>query len=169
MKINPKNVTLKNGLKIVLRSATPTDAENILRHLRITHSESYKNLNQSAEYWNKFSASEEEKILADFEISNSKFMLIALYEDRIVGGLGFWGYQAEFVQLSASFGMSIQNEFSGIGLGTEIMNYMLALAKHMNFHRIDLMVRTFNIAGIKLYEKFSFERVGLLKDTFIDG
>jgi RimJ/RimL family protein N-acetyltransferase len=170
MKINLKNVTLKNGRQIILRSAAPSDAENILRHLRVTHTESYKNLNQSADHWNKFLASEEEKILADFENSSAKFMLVALYEDRIVGGLGFWGFQSEFVKHSAGIGMSIQKEFCGSGLGTEMMNYMLVQAKQMGFHRIDLTVRTFNEAGIKLYEKVGFEKVGLLKDAaFIDG
>lgn len=170
MKVNVKKINLKNGRNITLSSATPADAENILRHLRITHTESYKNLNQSAEHWNKFLASEEEKILAVFESSPEKFMLVALYEVRIVGGLGFWGYQSEFVKHSAGIGMSIQKEFCGTGLGTEMMNYMLAQAKQMGFHRIDLTVRTYNEAGIKLYEKVGFERVGLLKDAaFIDG
>ncbi|MES2803608.1 MAG: GNAT family protein [Bdellovibrionota bacterium] len=170
MKVESKSVTLKNGRQVILRSAAPSDAENILRHLRITHAESYKNLNQSVQHWNNFSASDEEKILADFENSAAKFMLVAFYEDRIVGGLGFWGYQAEFVKRSAGIGMSIQKEFCGSGLGTEMMNYTLVQAKQMKFHRIDLTVRTFNEAGIKLYEKVGFERVGLLKDAaFIDG
>ena len=132
--------------------------------------ESYKNLNQSAEYWNDFKASDEEKILADFENSATKFMLVALFEDRIVGGLGFWNYPGEFVKQSASLGMSIQKEFSGSGLGTEMMNYMLDQAKRIGIHRIDLTVRTYNEAGIKLYEKVGFERIGLLKEmAFIDG
>lgn len=170
MKISPKNVILKNGIEIVLRSAIPSDSKNILRHLRITHTESYKNLNQSPTYWANFSVSDEEKILADFEISPSKFMLVALHDDLIVGGLGLWGYQAEFTQRSASFGMSIQNKFCGSGLGTEMMSSMLVQAKKMGLHRIDLTVRTYNIAGIKLYEKLGFERVGLIKDAaFIDG
>lgn len=170
MKVNPKIIKLKNAREVTLRSAAPSDAENILRHLRIAHTESYKNLNQSAEHWNKFSVSEEEKILAGFESSTEKFMLVALYEDRIVGGLGFWGYQSEFVKRSAGIGMSIQKEFCGSGLGTEMMNYMLVQAKQTGFHRIELTVRTYNEAGIKLYEKVGFEKVGLLKDAaFIDG
>jgi RimJ/RimL family protein N-acetyltransferase len=170
MKVDSKNFMLKNGRQITLRSASPSDAENILRHLRITHAESYRNLNQSADHWNKFLASDEEKILADFESSPAKFMLVALDEGRIVGGMGFWGYQSEFVKHSAGIGMSIQKEFCGTGLGTEMMKYMLVQAKQMGFRRVELTVRTFNEAGIKLYEKVGFERVGLLKDAaFIDG
>lgn len=170
MKINFKSVILKNGRQVILRSAAPADAENMLRHLRITHSESYKNLNQSAQHWNDFSVSQEEKVLTDFENSESHFVLVALDEDRIVGDLNFRGFQAEFVKHSAGIGMRIQKEFSGSGLGTEMMNYMFAQAKQMGFRRIELTVRTLNEAGIRLYEKVGFEKVGLLKDAaFIDG
>lgn len=170
MKVNSKTVSLKNGQKIILRSATASDAENLLKHLRTTHTESYKNLNQSAEHWNKVSVSDQEKILTDFESSQSKFMLIALHEERIVGGLGFVGYQAEFVKRSAGIGMSVQQAYCNTGLGTEIVKYMLSMAKEFKFHRVDLTVRTYNEPGIKLYEKAGFERIGLLKDAaFIDG
>jgi len=97
-------------------------------------------------------------------------MLCAYSGDRIVGGLGFVGYQAEIVKRSAGIGMSIQKEFWNTGLGTEMMKLMLATAKEAGYHRVDLTVRTFNTAGIKLYEKVGFQRIGLLKDAaFIDG
>lgn len=169
MKINAKNIKTKNGKEIILRSPLATDAENLLNHLRITHTESYKNLNQSAEYWNKFAVEDEAKILAEFENSKNKFMLCAFYNGRIVGGLGFVGHQAEFVRKTGSLGMSIQNEFSDSGLGTLMMEYTLELAKEFGFHRIDLTVRTYNAPGIALYEKVGFKRIGLLKDAaFID-
>lgn len=50
MKVSAKNVTLKNGQQVTLRSANPADAENMLRHLRTSHSESYQNMNQSVDF-----------------------------------------------------------------------------------------------------------------------
>lgn len=97
-------------------------------------------------------------------------MLIALHEDRIVGGLGFVGHQAEFSAKNAAIGMSIQQAYCHSGLGSEMMNYMLSMAKEIGFHRVDLTVRAYNLAGIKLYEKVGFQRIGLQKDAaFIDG
>ncbi len=169
MKISPKKVTLKSGKEVILRSPLASEAENLLSHLRITHSESYKNLNQSADYWDKFSVEGEAKILTDFENAKNKFMLCAFHNDRIIGGLGFVGYQAEFVRKNGSLGMSIQNEFSNSGLGAAMMKYTLELAKEFGFHRVDLTVRAYNHPGIKLYEKMGFQRIGLLKDAaFID-
>jgi RimJ/RimL family protein N-acetyltransferase len=170
MKIHPIEVKLKNGTKATLRSAQPNEADKLLAHLCIAHSESYQNVNQSAEYWQKISVAEEQKILTDFENSNSKFLLIAVVDEKIVGGLGFVGYQAEFVKHSGQIGMSIQKAYSGHGLGTEMMNLCLKTAKNHGFHRADLTVRTYNKAGIALYEKVGFQRVGLLKDAAkIDG
>lgn len=170
MKISPKKVTLKNGKEVILRSPLASEAENILNHLRVSHTESYKNLNQPAEYWNGFTVEDEAKILTDFENTKNKFMLCAFYNDKIIGGLGFAGYQAEFVRKTGSLGMSIQNDFSNSGLGTAMMQYTLELAKEFGFHRVDLTVRTYNQPGIKLYEKMGFQRIGHLKDAaFIDG
>lgn len=170
MRISTKEITLRNGKTLILRSAAVADAENMLKHLYVAHSESYKNLNQSATYWQKFAVKDEEKILMDFEQAANKFMLVALDEKQIVGGLGCVGYHAEFNKRNASLGMSIQKKYQGIGLGTAMMLYMLEQAQIAGFHRLDLTVRTYNTAGIALYEKAGFERVGLLKDmAFIDG
>ena len=57
MKVSLRKISTKNGQKIVLRSPLASEAEHILNHLRITHAESYKNLNQSFDYWNEFSNS----------------------------------------------------------------------------------------------------------------
>lgn len=170
MRFNSKIVKLKTGKEVELRSVSPRDTENMLEHLKTTHTESYRNMNQSAEFWKNMSAADEQKILADFENSKSKFMLVAVSDNRIIGGLGFVGYQAEFVKHSGQLGMSIQQAFANSGLGTEMMKYTIELAKGFGFHRIDLSVRTYNEPGIALYEKVGFKRIGLLKDAaFING
>ena len=170
MKVLDREVLLKNGKKVLLRSAMPVDAEKMLIHLRTTHTESYRNLNQSANYWSTVSIADEQKILSDFESAKNRFMLVAVYGEKIVGGLGFFGNQAEFTKHTAQIGMSIQQEFANSGLGTEMLKYTIMLAKEFAFHRIELTVRTYNAQGITLNEKVGFQRVGLLKDAaFIDG
>lgn len=170
MIIQSKNVQLKNGQQIALRSPRPDEAEKLLKHLQISHSESYRNLNQTPQYWKGFSAEDEGKILADFETSKSKFMLSAFNGDSIVGGLGFVGSIGDFLKHNARIGMSIQNAFCNTGLGTEMIRYSLDLGKQHGFHRVELTVRTYNDAGIALYEKTGFQRVGLLKAAaFIDN
>lgn len=142
----------------------------MLEHLQITHKESYENLNDTAENWKKFPVEDEEKILKDFESSNSKFLLCAFHDKKIVGGLGFVGSFGPFLKHSARLGMSIQKSFCDMGLGTEMLKYSLEMGKLSGFHRVELTVRTYNKPGIALYEKMGFKKVGLLKDAaFIDN
>lgn len=170
MNIPCKSIVLKNGFNVQLRSPKPSEAELLIKHLQITHAESYRNLNNTADYWKNFSVVEEEKILTDFESSNCKFMLNAFYQDKIIGGLSFVGGMGNFLKHNARIGMSIQKAYFNIGLGRAMIEYALATAREAGFHRVELTVRTFNDSGIALYEKAGFKRVGLLKDVaFIDN
>lgn len=170
MLIEPKNVVLKNGQSVILKSPEPSDADKLLQHLKVVFGESYMNMNHPSNHWDNFPVADEEKILTDFMASSSKFMVSAFYEDRIVGNLGFFGSVGEFLKHNARLGMGIEKKFCGIGLGSALLNHALNQGQKLKFHRVELTVRAFNEAGIKLYEKIGFKRVGLLKDAaFIDG
>lgn len=169
MKIAPKKIVLKDGRELILRSPIPEDAQNFLNHLVMTHTESYRNLDRHAESWGKMPVEKEAAVIRDFEASASHFFIVALYDGRIVGGLGIMGDAKDFQRGNATLGMSIQNAFSGVGLGTELMKYALEQARKLEFHRLELRVRTYNGPAIALYEKVGFQRVGLLKESaFVD-
>jgi RimJ/RimL family protein N-acetyltransferase len=170
MKIPAKSIQLKNGKTILLRSATADDAEGMLVHLRKSSLESYQNLGSSPERWANMSVDDEAKILGTMESAKNQFMLIALNNEKIVAGLGLKGAELEFSRHSASFGMSVQKAFQNSGLGTALIEYAFERAKAFGFHRLDMTVRTYNTAGIALYEKMGFERIGLHKHAaLIDG
>lgn len=170
MNIEAKRIKLKNGREVELRSPRPSEAQKFLDHLVITHEESYKNLDRLPESWKKMSVEDEKKIIEVFEASESRFFIVAIFEDKIVGGMGIVGDEREFRRHSSSLGMSIQNAFAGVGLGTEMMKHAFATAKGIDISRIELTVRTYNKPAIALYEKVGFERVGVLKkNAFVDG
>lgn len=170
MLIESKKIELRNGQSITLKSPEPSDADRLIQHLRVVFGESYMNMNHPSNHWDNFPIADEEKILTDFVASCSKFMVSAFYEDRIVGNLGFFGSVGEFLKHNARLGMGIEKKFCGIGLGSVLLQHALNHAQKLKFHRLELTVRAFNEAGIKLYEKIGFERVGILKDAaFIDG
>lgn len=164
MVISEKQVSIKNGHHVVLRSPKPQDAEVLLKHLRSVFHESYRNMNHPADYFDSFSTEKEAQILEDFSTSKDKFMISAFRGDRIVGNLGIFGSGGAFLKFNARLGMGIEKEYQNQGLGSEMIQYALAMSKKNGFHRIELTVRTYNQAGISLYEKSGFQRVGLLKD-----
>lgn len=170
MIITEKHVVLRDGARLLLRSAIPSDSEAFLKHLIITGRESYRNLNRGAEHWERVSPDDQARFLEGIERSSNSFMMLAISVNTIVGGLGVFGMTHDFTVRNAMLGMSIQNEFGGRGLGGQMLEHALGEAKRIGLHRLELSVRTYNRAGIALYEKSGFERIGLLKDAaFIDG
>ena len=169
MKITLRKIKLKNEESVTLRGVTPSDAQSMLNHLQATHSESYKNLNQTAEFWHDFSVEKEKEILSDFSSSKSKFLIVATIAEKIIGGLGVVASQGPFHNKNGRIGMSIQSDFSNLGLGTHMMEFAKDTARSYGFHRLELTVRSYNTPGISLYEKTGFEKVGTLKQVaFID-
>ena len=170
MKINERIVTLKDKRKLILKSPEVKDAENLLLHIRRVFKESYRNMTHPADYFDKLTIEEEEKILARFIESDSKFMISSFLDNKIVGNIGITSFGTEFAKYSARLGMGVEANIQGNGVGNALVKYALAEAKSHHFHRIELSVRTFNYPAIALYEKHQFEKVGTLKEhAFIDG
>jgi RimJ/RimL family protein N-acetyltransferase len=169
MLIQPKEVKLKSGEILILKSPTPDDAQKLLNQLKNVFNQSYQNMNHPKNYWDNFPIEEEVKILTDFASSSSKFMISAFHGEKIVGNLSCFGMGGEFLKFNARIGMGLEKEFFNLGLGTAILNYTIEIANQNKIHRLELTVRTFNNAGITLYEKVGFRRVGILKEAaFID-
>lgn len=170
MRVASREVTLKNGQKLILSSPLPEEAEVILDYLRILFRESYENMNWPSGHWDHFPVEEEAKVLSDCLNAPKQFMIAARDGERIVGNLGIFPATGPFMEHSAKLGIGLISEFHGQGLGLALMRYSMEIAKSVGLHRIELSVRTYNKAGIALYEKTGFQRVGLLKDAvFIDG
>lgn len=171
MIIESKEIILKNQKNIILKSVRPCESQDMLNHLRISHRESYRNLNRSGDYWDKVTLEEEEKILTNLENNPRCFMLVAWDGDKIVAGLGIFNSDPNtHTRFSAMLGISIQKAYQNTGLGTAMMNYAMEKCKEAGLHRLELSVRTYNPEGIALYEKVGFRRIGTLTDiAFIDG
>ena len=170
MKIEPKTITLKNKQTAILRSPEVQEAQIFLDHLFITHTESYKFLESTAELWKNFSVKKEEGIIEHFITTSNKFLVTAFIDDVIVGGLGVMDDARPFRTHSVSLGMSIQKAYHNQGLGTQAMAYALENATKAELTRIELKVRDYNPSAIKLYENFNFKRVGTLNNAaIIDG
>ena len=170
MIITEKEVKLKNDLSIVLRSPTPSDANLLLDNLQCVLHESYKNMNDPADHYDNFPIEEEIKILENFSNANDRFMISAFHLGKIVGNLGVVGNPKEISRHCANIGMGIRKEYQGVGLGYQLLKYAIEASRLQDFKRLELTVRTFNTAGVKLYEKVGFQRIGRLnKKVFIDG
>lgn len=164
-----KEIKLKNGKTAILRSPIKEDAQAMIDYLNIIGGESdFITFGK-----NEFSMSveaEQDYIERINSMDNSKNVLIII-EDEIVGIASITSVQKERMKHNGTLGISIRKKYWGIGLGSEIMTYLIDWAKSNKItKKINLLVREDNIRGIKLYEKFGFEKEGLLKkDICVNG
>ncbi|MBW3593951.1 MAG: GNAT family N-acetyltransferase [Actinobacteria bacterium] len=82
---------------------------------------------------------------------------VAVADGRIVGSASItWAGASEI-------GMAILSEWRGKGIGSALLEALIAWAERDGSHKMELYVWPHNDAAIALYEKFGFEREGYLK------
>lgn len=92
-------------------------------------------------------------------------VLVAEVDGRIVGNLGMnlarYGV--------ANFGMLVSAGWRGRGVGSALLRACIEWARAAGAHKIALQVWPHNAAAIALYEKFGFQREGLLRRHYRRG
>ncbi len=98
-----------------------------------------------------------------FDANRMERILVAEIDGRVVGGAGFEVYLGRRHH-SGTFGMGVDVEFQGQGVGSALMAAIVDLADNWyNLRRLELEVHADNAAGIALYKKFGFEVEGLYR------
>jgi len=83
-------------------------------------------------------------------------------DDRLIGELSASGRRAG----PAEIGMSVAAEWRGRGVGTALMGACVDWGRERGLHKLSLQVWPHNEAALRLYEKFGFEREGLLRSHY---
>lgn len=91
-------------------------------------------------------------------------MLVAELEARVVGMIGLHREPHHRRSHAAHIGMSVHDDFAGRGVGAALMAAVVDLAERWwNIRRLELNVYADNVRAIGLYERFGFQREGLLR------
>jgi putative acetyltransferase len=94
--------------------------------------------------------------------SPTDHIFVAETDGKLVGNLGLHQDRNPRRAHVAALGMSVDARYWGHGIGSQLMATALDFADNwLNVQRIELEVNTDNPAGVRLYEKFGFEREGL--------
>ena len=87
----------------------------------------------------------------------------AIAGDRVVGWCDLFPEENPRQRHRGTLGMGLLSEFRRQGLGSALLASVLDHAKNFGLEKAELQVYTSNLPAIALYEKFGFEREGLIR------
>lgn len=157
-----KEIKLKNGEIVILREAMKEDAKQMIEYLNIVGGESDFITFGANEF--SMSIEDEENYIEKINSMKNCKMILTIINNEIIGIASVTSAQKERMKHNGILGISFRKKYWGMGLGNEVMKYLIEWSKFNGItKKISLLVREDNCRGIKLYEKFGFEREGLLK------
>jgi len=162
--IKAEILPLKNGKDILIREAKPSDAEEIIEYMLANQNKfefmlrTLDEVNTDVEY--------QRSIIKAHLIRKNSIMLIAMYEGKIAGMLDFIGGSWKRLHHSGEFGVSVDADLQGIGIGKSLLNVFLKWVKNNEIiERVTLFVMNDNKIAIDLYRKLGFEIEGTKKNA----
>ena len=164
-KFEPKQVELKNGKIVLIRQATILDAEKLLNCI--------KQYVPQSDYIPKYgheitlNVRQEEDWINSFITNDNSLLLIAEFDNQIIGNIDLTGNRREIMAHTAVIGMGMLVDWQNNGLGTILLSSIIEWAKQNPIlELIWLQVYTANVLGMKLYHKMGFQENGVLKNFF---
>lgn len=144
-------------MSIRIEKAIPSDAAKLLKYLKQVGGET-DNLTFGPEGM-PFSVEAEAEFISSMENSIDNIMLLAKSDDKIVGCASL-NRLPRRMKHRGDFAISVAKDYWNKGIGSQLLNNIIAFAKENDFEVIDLQVRGDNKSAIHLYEKHGFEKIG---------
>ena len=142
---------------IRIEKAAPSDAAMLLEYLKQVGGET-DNLTFGPEGM-PFSVEAEAEFISGMENSTDNTMLLAKCDEKIVACASL-NRLPRRMRHRGDFAISVAKEYWNKGIGSQLLNNIIAFAKENNFDSIDLQVRSDNKSAIHLYEKYGFKKIG---------
>ena len=155
MKFQAKSFLLKNNLEVSIQICGKSDAEELIKTLKIYVGDSeYIPMNPD-EF--KLTVEEEEKYIQDYIDSENSILLVAKYKGKIVGNIDVTGSKRDAMKHTAMIGMGMMKEWRNIGLGKALMDCAINWAEQNPIlEKLWLEVFADNESGMALYKKMWF-------------
>lgn len=158
--IAPRQVRLSSGRSIIIRSAAPDDAADIIAHRLHMSRTSEHGVTQPDEV--ETDPAKLRESLAALADRPYELFLLAVPEDagaapRVIGELDFQGFRQRVIAHHGRFGISVDESWRGHGVGTALIRALLDWATpHPTLEKITLGVYATNHAAIRLYHRMGF-------------
>lgn len=155
-------------MEIKIREALPSDAGQILEHIKICGGET-DNLSYGSEGL-KLSIEEEKKFLENLLKSKNQIMLVAETNGSIVGTANYSTSNIKRMSHRGTIGVCVQKKFWKRGIATSFMKQLIKFGREeAKGEIISLKVRSDNDSAIHLYKKFGFKKIGTFEGYYRIG
>ena len=164
-KFNPQIVTLKNQKQVVIRQAEAKDAEEFLHCLKTYISQSQ--FIPKHNYEINLTVEQEVDWINSYLKNDNSILLVAEYENQLLGNIDVTGSQRERMKHTGMIGMGMLEEWRNSGLGMHLMENAVAWATQNSIlELLWLQVYTANHSASHLYKKMGFVDNGTIKNYF---
>ena len=154
-----RTIRLKDGRECVIRNGTAPDAQAVLDNFVLTHGQSDFLTSYPDEC--SFTLEQEEKYLQGKSQSPFEVELLAEVEGRVVATAGIDRVgRYDKVRHRASFGISVDQLFWGLGIGRALTAACIECAETAGYLQIELEAVAANERAIGLYRSLGFVEYG---------
>ena len=152
-------VTLKNGVECCLRHGEEADGQEVYENFNLTHGQTDFLLSYPDE--NSMDAIQEGEFLKKKMESDNEVEILAVMDGRVVGTAGIDAVGSKYkVKHRAEVGISIDQEFWGIGIGKKMMEACIKCAREAGYIQLELDAVAQNARAIPMYEALGFREFG---------
>ncbi len=154
-----ETIALRDGSACTLRSAEPEDATGMIRYMKTMLGETPFLIRTPEEF--AYTAEEEAGILAGRKNDPRGLMLVAEADGQIVANAAITSHGAKSrLYHRAELGISVLKDYWHRGLGSALMERLIAFAARTGYEQIELTVESKNRRAIGMYLRYGFTVFG---------
>jgi RimJ/RimL family protein N-acetyltransferase len=153
-------------VSVVIREATIDDAVELRRYALALFAERLPGIFRRDE----LTVEQEIEFLKPHVEQHNAVMFVAEEDGEIVGNVGFIGGKLAELAHAGEFGLSVERDRRGGGIGTRLVRALEEWAPAHGVSRIEVQAFSTNPGSLRLYERLGYEHEGLLRrGAMVDG
>ncbi len=159
MKFGPISVHDKLGREIVFRNAEISDAEDLIRYMKITTVETPFLIREPDEV--KLTVEQEMEFIKSRIDDDRELLLVATIDGKPIGNCSLMSMgQFKRYRHRCEVAIALYQEYCGAGIGRLMLEEVLKIAKKIGYEQAELEVIAENEKAIELYKSLGFEEYG---------
>ena len=150
-----EELTLRDGRCCTIRSVEPDDAGSMLEYMKIMLGETPFLLRTPEEF--NYSAEEEAAVLTRRRDDPRCLMLLVVLDGQLIASADVCSHGAKSrLMHRGELGISVRKDYWRQGIGSALMERLIAFAKQSGYEQIELTVESKNRRALALYLKYGF-------------